>query len=106
MQTTTIGLAATPAGTLPAALAPSWTNSRALDADRFQTVRRCPALTKERATAEPMRPSPRLEISLMLGLRARRQPARYPAADEKGSQLPPPILTLTGASLIMERRPW
>src|SRR6266480_2455517 len=70
MQIRMTGLAATAAETLAAATAPSWTSGSDLAGDRFHTVTPCPAVTRHRASADPMRPSPRAEMSVMNDLLA------------------------------------
>ena len=80
LQINATGLAATAADTLFAAAAPGWTSACALDPERFQTVTLQRASTKAQASAKPMRPSPRLEISLMQrpGIRAlQREPSGF-----------------------------
>src|SRR5260221_6662642 len=65
MQIRTTGLAATAAERLSAATAPCRTSGSALAGERFHTVTSWPAARKHRASADPMRPSPKAETSVM-----------------------------------------
>src|SRR5713101_108435 len=65
MLTSTTGLASTAAATLTAGAAPRSTSGCIFAGERFQTVTPCPPLTSDRASADPIRPSPKAEMSLI-----------------------------------------
>jgi hypothetical protein len=65
MQTSTAGLASTAAATVATGAAPTSTSGCILAGDLFQTVTLWPPLTSDRASADPIRPSPKAEMSLI-----------------------------------------
>src|SRR5687767_15025050 len=95
MLTRTTGLASTAAATLVAGAAPTSTSGCILAGVRFQTVTSCPPLTSDRASADPIRPSPRVEMSLMRTsfVRCRRERERAPDVAD-GNETQPASETL------------